>query len=62
MFGSDWPVCRLAATYAEVVDTARALTAGLGPAERHEVFTGTAVRTYHLPVPATPAAQEAPCA
>ncbi|WNM33387.1 amidohydrolase family protein [Streptomyces sp. Li-HN-5-11] len=48
MFGSDWPVCRLAATYAEVVETARELTTGLDPAERHEVFTGTAVRTYGL--------------
>ncbi|WP_394298078.1 amidohydrolase family protein [Streptomyces griseus] len=40
MFGSDWPVCRLAATYAEVISTARELTAALQPAERHEVFTG----------------------
>jgi L-fuconolactonase len=63
MFGSDWPVCRLAATYAEVVAAARELTAGLGPAERHDVFTGTAVRTYDLPVTARPAPrQETPCA
>ncbi|KUN74414.1 amidohydrolase [Streptomyces canus] len=63
MFGSDWPVCRLAATYAEVIAVASELTAGLGPAERHDVFTGTAVRTYHLPVPAPPAPhQETPCA
>ncbi|MFF4585586.1 amidohydrolase family protein [Streptomyces sp. NPDC001388] len=63
MFGSDWPVCRLAATYAEVIAAARALTTGLGPAERHDVFTGTAVRTYHLPVTARPAPpQEPPCA
>ncbi|MGH3758113.1 amidohydrolase family protein [Actinophytocola sp.] len=26
MFGSDWPVCELAATYGEVVDAARTLT------------------------------------
>ena len=63
MFGSDWPVCRLAATYAEVIAVARELTAGLGPAERHDVFTGTAVRTYDLPVTARPAPpQETPCA
>lgn len=56
MFGSDWPVCRLAATYAEVLAAARELTAGLGPAERHDVFTGTAARTYDLSVtrPAPP--------
>jgi L-fuconolactonase len=51
MFGSDWPVCRLAADYAEVVDAARSLTAGLTPAEQREVFSATAVRTYGLTTP-----------
>jgi L-fuconolactonase len=61
MFGSDWPVCRLAATYEEVVAAARAFTAGLGPAERRDVFTGTAVRTYRLTVTAPPVPpQESP--
>ncbi|WP_367318726.1 amidohydrolase [Streptomyces sp. HUAS ZL42] len=50
MFGSDWPVCRLAAGYAEVVEAASSLTAGLSPAERREVFAGTAVRTYGLTI------------
>jgi L-fuconolactonase len=50
MFGSDWPVCRLAATYAEVGAAAGELMAGLSPAERREVFAGTAVRTYGLPL------------
>ncbi|MEW2544342.1 amidohydrolase family protein [Streptomyces sp. NPDC047002] len=49
MFGSDWPVCTLAATYAEVVDTARTLTAALTESERSEVFGGTARRVYGLP-------------
>ncbi|MEW2121446.1 amidohydrolase family protein [Streptomyces sp. NPDC005474] len=62
MFGSDWPVCRLAATYTEVVAAARELTAALHPAERREVFTQTALRTYGLTVTGPPAAQEAPCA
>ncbi|MFB7285380.1 amidohydrolase family protein [Actinacidiphila glaucinigra] len=48
MFGSDWPVCRLAASYAEVVDTARVLTGELAEAERREVFSGTARRVYGL--------------
>ncbi|MDX3617277.1 amidohydrolase family protein [Streptomyces europaeiscabiei] len=48
MFGSDWPVCRLASDYREVLDTARSLTSGLGPAEHREVFAGTAVRVYGL--------------
>lgn len=48
MFGSDWPVCTLAATYGEVTDTARELTAGLSDAERAAVFGGTAARVYGL--------------
>lgn len=63
MFGSDWPVCRLAATYPEVVSAARELTAALRPAERHEAFNRTALRTYGLTVTGSSrAAQEAPCA
>jgi L-fuconolactonase len=63
MFGSDWPVCRLAAPYSQVVDTAQKLTAWLAPAERHQVFTGTAARTYGLPVTGLPGPpQEVPCA
>ncbi|MFJ5217317.1 amidohydrolase family protein [Streptomyces sp. NPDC088354] len=48
MFGSDWPVSRLAASYAEVVDAARTLTDHLSPAERDAVFSGTARRVYGL--------------
>jgi L-fuconolactonase len=48
MFGSDWPVCRLAATYGEVMSVAERLTAGLVAAERAGVFGGTAARTYGL--------------
>ncbi|MDQ1006848.1 L-fuconolactonase [Streptomyces sp. V4I23] len=48
MFGSDWPVCRLAASYGEVVDAAGQLTAGLGEDERRAVFGATASRVYGL--------------
>jgi L-fuconolactonase len=48
LFGSDWPVCELAATYAQVTETARALTEALSGAERREVFEGTARRAYRL--------------
>ncbi|MEN8655075.1 amidohydrolase family protein [Streptomyces sp. 21So2-11] len=48
MFGSDWPVCVLAATYGEVLGAARELAAGLGESERAEVFGGTADRVYGL--------------
>ncbi|TDU90071.1 L-fuconolactonase [Kribbella voronezhensis] len=48
MFGSDWPVCLLAASYAEVVETAESLTADLTTAEQNAIFADTARRTYKL--------------
>lgn len=49
MFGSDWPVCLLAASYSEVCEAAEKLTADLSAEERAEIFGGTAVRAYRLP-------------
>ncbi|GAA4986646.1 L-fuconolactonase [Nonomuraea thailandensis] len=48
MFGSDWPVCLLAAGYDQVVSAADELCAGLSEGERGEVFAGTARRAYRL--------------
>ncbi|GAA0608149.1 amidohydrolase family protein [Streptomyces crystallinus] len=48
MFGSDWPVCLLAASYGEVLETARELVRGLGPHERAQVLGATAERVYRL--------------
>jgi L-fuconolactonase len=48
MFGTDWPVCTLSASYADVVRAALALTADLSPAERTAIFSGTARRVYRL--------------
>jgi L-fuconolactonase len=48
MFGSDWPVCLLAATYAGVVEAARSATARLSPDERDQLFGETARRVYGL--------------
>ncbi|MCX4672011.1 amidohydrolase family protein [Streptomyces sp. NBC_01381] len=48
MFGSDWPVCTLDASYGEVADLARELTDSLSGAERAAVFAGTATRVYRL--------------
>jgi len=48
MFGSDWPVSTLAATYFDVLAAARDLTAELSPAERKAVFSGTAISVYAL--------------
>jgi L-fuconolactonase len=48
MFGSDWPVCLLAASYREVVAAAQELTATLSSAERDDVFGETAARWYGI--------------
>jgi L-fuconolactonase len=48
MFGSDWPVCLVAASYAHVLDALRATLPALSPAELAEVFGGTAQRVYGL--------------
>ncbi|GAA1171594.1 L-fuconolactonase [Kitasatospora gansuensis] len=48
MFGTDWPVCLLRASYAEVTSAAQDLTAGLSAEERAQVFDGTAARAYGL--------------
>jgi L-fuconolactonase len=48
MFGSDWPLCLLAASYDAVVDAAEQLTAGLSAHERAAVFGTTAARAYGL--------------
>jgi len=48
MFGSDWPVCLLASSYDDVVDTACVLTGSLSADERDAVFGRTAARWYEL--------------
>jgi L-fuconolactonase len=48
MFGSDWPVCTLAASYPDVLAAARDLTADLSPAEREALFVATATSAYGL--------------
>ncbi|MFE6804112.1 amidohydrolase family protein [Streptomyces sp. NPDC057681] len=48
MFGSDWPVCTLAAGYEQVVAVGRELVADLSEHEQTAVFAGTAARVYGL--------------
>jgi L-fuconolactonase len=49
MFGSDWPVCTLAASYGQVIALARdALGSRLGPAELDAVFAANAIAAYRL--------------
>jgi L-fuconolactonase len=46
LFGSDWPVCLLAADYGTVLAAADELTAGLSPTELDAVRGGTAQDWY----------------
>ncbi|HEY4452928.1 MAG TPA: amidohydrolase family protein [Pseudonocardiaceae bacterium] len=48
LFGTDWPVCELASSYAGVTELARGLCAGLSEADRAAVFGGTAREWYRL--------------
>ena len=48
MFGSDWPVCELAADYGTVLEVAEELTSGLSGSERDALFSETARVVYGL--------------
>jgi L-fuconolactonase len=50
MFGSDWPVCLLAASsYRDVLDAVSTALGGLSPAESEQVFGRNAQLYYRLP-------------
>jgi predicted TIM-barrel fold metal-dependent hydrolase len=49
VFGSDWPVCTMVASYSQVLACACTLTASLSQVERSAIFGGTARRVYRLP-------------
>ena len=42
MFGSDWPVCELAAEYGDVVEALREVLGEISDSEREAIFGGTA--------------------
>jgi len=48
MFGSDWPVALLAASYEDVVSVAEELTTSLSLSEKEEFWSATASRAYQL--------------
>ena len=48
MFGSDWPVCELAASYAQVRELADALLEGCSATAREAILCRTAARAYRL--------------
>lgn len=50
MFGSDWPVCELAANYHEVYAATRECVQQLSDSEQAAVFGQNAIRFYGLPV------------
>ena len=48
MFGSDWPVCLLAVSYAQWVRTIRDFIAPLSLAEQEQIMGNTAAKAYRL--------------
>jgi L-fuconolactonase len=48
MFGSDWPVCLLAASYGEVMDALDGALGNLGESARAKIYGGNAVAFYQL--------------
>lgn len=50
LFGSDWPVCRVAGGYATWIDALSACLATRTPAERERIFAGSAMDLYQLEI------------
>jgi L-fuconolactonase len=48
MFGSDWPVCLIASSYARWVATVEEWTAGWSASEQERLWAGTAIEAYGL--------------
>jgi L-fuconolactonase len=48
MFGSDWPVCLLAGSYAQVLEAFQSLLRDISDEERAMIFGGNATRFYQL--------------
>jgi predicted TIM-barrel fold metal-dependent hydrolase len=48
MFGSDWPVCTLAASYRQWVEALLSLTQAAGETNQEKLFRDNAIRAYRL--------------
>jgi predicted TIM-barrel fold metal-dependent hydrolase len=48
LFGSDWPVCTLSASYAQWVEALRSITQSAGEANQRKLFHDNAIRVYRL--------------
>jgi L-fuconolactonase len=53
MFGSDWPVCELAASYDRVLAAAQHGLAALTSNERRDIFSSNALHVYQPPTSTT---------
>ena len=49
MFGTDWPVCLVAGSYAQVIGALRHCLADLDEAQREQIFGLSAIEAYRLP-------------
>jgi L-fuconolactonase len=48
IFGSDWPVCLLAASYDQVLETSQSMLAGVSEEDRHRIFAANAIDFYRI--------------
>ena len=48
LFGSDWPVCTLSASFAQWVNALQSLTKSAGEANQEKLFHDNAMRVYRL--------------
>jgi predicted TIM-barrel fold metal-dependent hydrolase len=48
LFGSDWPVCTLSASYRRWVEALQAITQGAGEVNQRKLFCENALRVYRL--------------
>lgn len=54
MFGSDWPVCKLAAEYDQVLDLIEQFTDSLSSTEKSAIMGQTAMEFYSIPEESNP--------
>jgi L-fuconolactonase len=59
MFGSDWPVCTLAASYADVIGALRELIAGATKTAQEKIMGLNAIAVYGLRLPFAQVAAQA---
>jgi L-fuconolactonase len=49
MFGTDWPVCLVAGSYAQVIGALRSCLTELNETQRNQIFGRSAIEAYNLP-------------